>query len=106
MNPFIISGEPHGTNNYSVSMGYVTLHFSYKTLIGVHIFNNPGTLHEASFRVHNAWGPTTGRHMKAVGLEHAQVRTEEELYEIVRGALFADVVAAPLNQTDTLKEIA
>jgi hypothetical protein len=115
MNPFIIAGEPGsaGSSCYSVNLGSVKLHFSYKTLIGVHVFpagvtvtphrsfiraREPGGFAgEQSYRVENAWGPTTGRHMKALGLEHAAVKTEAELQELVRGALFADVVASPLN---------
>jgi hypothetical protein len=100
MSPFEIIAHPQEDtkNLYSVSMGAVTLHFSYKTLIGVHVFT-PG---EKSYRVENVWGRlyATGRHFrhfKLCGLDRALVRTERELQEIVRGALFADVVAAPLN---------
>jgi hypothetical protein len=106
---FEIIGNTYGTtgNCYSVAMGRVTLHFSYKTLIGVHVWwlksDHPGTSRDAAYRQKNVWGPTTGRHMKVCGLDgpSAKVCTEEELYEIVRGALFADVVAAPLNQGDS-----
>jgi hypothetical protein len=118
MRPFFINGTLHNVDGraskvYSVYMGHVALHFSYKTLIGVHVFpsevtvtqpdgispRQPGNYGgEQSYRVHNAWGPTTAKHMKQCGLDMAKVRTEEELYEIVRGALFVDVVHAPLNQ--------
>lgn len=109
MKPFEIVGQAHlvaGTeraaaNVYTVHMGSIQLHFSYNTLIGVHVFDPS----ERSYRVHNAWGPTTGKHMRQCGLDMARVVTESELFEIVRGALFADVVAAPLNHTD-MKEVA
>lgn len=108
MTPFGIAGSTYGTTGicYSVVLGRVTLHFSYKTLIGVHIWWTDaaytGTSRDVSYRQKNVWGPTTGRHMKVCGLDGPSVkeRTEEELYEIVRGALFEDVVAAPLNQGD------
>lgn len=103
--PFEIHGTTYGTTNcHSVVIGRVTLHFSYQTLIGVHVWWTDeaysGTSRDMAYRRENVWGSTTGRHMKVCGLTgpSVQVRTEEELYEIVRGALFADVVAAPLNQ--------
>lgn len=110
MTPFEISGTTYGTksNCYSVTMGHATLHFSYHTLVGVHVWwpdgDHTGTSRCGTYRQKNRWGPTTARHMKICALDGpgAQLRTEEELFEIVRGALFADVVAAPLNQGERL----
>lgn len=107
MPPFEIHGDSLGANNlFTVNIGNVSLHFSYRTLIGIHVHDRNDVtgmlLPTKSYRQENVWGPTTGKHVRKHGLEHAEIRTEAELCEIVRGALFEDVVRAPLNQGEQL----
>jgi hypothetical protein len=102
--PFTISGDPHGETGkcYTVHLPTVSLHFSYKTLVGIHVWGSSeggSNRTVGAFRQPNVWGPTTAKHMRAMGLEKTTPeRSEEELYEIVRGALFESVVHQPLNQ--------
>jgi len=48
-----------GSNFASVSFDNLTIHTSYKTVIG---FENV----DGRFVRENAWGPTTGKHMNAI----------------------------------------
>jgi aminopeptidase C len=66
--------------------GSHVLFISYETIIG------PSNSHGA-WRVENSWGPTTGRHMRGMGLtsDDFQVVDKEELNDRVKMAI-EDVV--------------
>jgi hypothetical protein len=102
MKPFTITGTQRSPNSYTVHLRDIALHFSYSTLVGVHVFA-PGIADPVkAYRQRNTWGSTTHRHMQDAGLTYKTVKvvTENELYEVVRGALFDAVIAAPLNHSD------
>lgn len=58
----------------------VTLCFSYDTLIGV-FYNGEGK------RRSNEWGPTTGKHINAMGLKQYKEVTETELEEFMQQSI-------------------
>ena len=87
---------------FMLEIGRVTLLFSHKTLIGVDVsYPYPSSGVEFCYELVGARhdpSPTMRRHVKQMGmLEPILLRTGEELQEVVRAALFEDLVAAPLN---------
>jgi len=66
------------TQAHTVTIGPVSLYFSYETLIGA----SNGT---HTVRVANSWGPTTGRHFNDLGIKDALI--VESLDEFVTYAL-------------------
>lgn len=93
---------------FMLNMGRVELLFSNDTLIGVNLSKDPyprsngvDFCYELAGARHGP-SPTMRRHVRQMGmLEPILLRTEGELQEIVRAALFDDLVAEPLNHHGT-----
>lgn len=71
------------TKMYAASLGSLSLFFSYDTLIGA----SYSGYRSGTVRLHNRWGPTTGRHFNEHGLQHARVVSEDELQAFVAHAV-------------------
>lgn len=74
------------TATYEVSLGNVTLSFSYSTLVGV---DGPLGRQYAE----NTWGPTTGRHLNDMGYRDGGAKevTQHELKRFASDSLIAQV---------------
>lgn len=83
-----IYGMPprRNTQTYEVSLGSVTLSFSYATLVGVH-----GTL--GSQYAENTWGPTTGRHLNEMGYRNGDAKevSHAELKKFAEASIIAKI---------------
>lgn len=53
----------HTPNYATVYVGDVTLYFSYHTVIGFHTYETGTVVRQ------NDWGPTTGKHINALGVD-------------------------------------
>jgi len=67
------SSRNYGLNSILVELGMIDLYFSYQTVVA---FRSPDTGLVIS---ENNWGPTTGKHLNAIG--HKDVRTSREEFE-------------------------
>ena len=59
-----------------VQIEYISLYFSYETLIGCRVAGR-------AYRLTNVWGPTTGKHFNHFGLKEASIVKEAELNKII-----------------------
>lgn len=69
---------------YKVCIGYVTLYFSYNTLIGV---RGP----DIKIRRENVWGPTTGGHINVYGLRDWPTGSEEQVEQTAKFLLATEL---------------
>lgn len=72
------SSDNYGAHCLVVSMGSVTVWFSYKTPIAFHVDGHSRVVHQ------NDWGPTTGKHLKWIdgGDKDAKKRrVDDETFE-------------------------
>ena len=67
------SNRNYGLNSILVELGIIDLYFSYQTVIA---FRSPDTGLVIS---ENLWGPTTEKHLSAIG--HKDVRIPREEFE-------------------------
>lgn len=74
----------HGTNRntkaYIVTVGEHDLYISYETVIA---YNGPRT----RFRMDNVWGPTTGRHMKEMGVYNYPTLSPEDFEKSLKAEM-------------------
>lgn len=64
----------YGINALRLDVGPLTVWFSYKTPVAFHAPGCPRVVR------HNAWGPTTGRHLKAIDGGRGE-RVDDETFE-------------------------
>lgn len=82
----IAPGSNRNTKCYRVSIAGNVFYVSYSTVVACHT-------EEGGVRIENSWGPTTGRHMKDMGVYGWQIVSEEELQLRIKRA----VMRAGLN---------
>lgn len=73
------------TKSYSLNIDDVNLFFSYETLIAA-------SYQDKRARVHNHWGPATGRHMKEMEVAHWPIMSSEELEEFAKQLLYTQAM--------------
>ena len=73
-------GSRRRTQCYEIWLGGHRFYVSYETLIG---YDGP----LGQFRRNNDWGPTTGRHMKEMGIYDYEVITQAELEDLEQAAV-------------------
>lgn len=83
----LTKGTNRNTPAHTIEIGDHTLFFSYQTLVGLTGRNREGVYQRLV--VENRWGPTTGRHMKEMGLrgDYFEVVTEEDMQARAADAL-------------------
>ena len=82
------------TKAYQVVLGNMSLFFSYSTCIA--FFHG-----RVGYRIDNSWGPTTGRHMREMGLHEYPIIPGEEFNQRLAAALY-DVACAETSDTKQL----
>ena len=68
------------TKCYRISIAGDTFYVSYETIIGA---STP----DGHVRLHNSWGPTTGRHMNDMGIRSYKEITDEEMQLVIRKSI-------------------
>ncbi len=83
--------HPSSRENFTqVTMGNVTVWFSYRTIIAVQVAGTPVVVRE------NRWGPTTGKHLNYIdggGAEAKRLRRPSGDFESMLSALNVTVTA-------------
>jgi hypothetical protein len=76
------SSENYGAHAMSLSVGNLTLYFSYKTVVAFQDGYNPLVI------IKNQWGPTTGKHLNAIdpdkNIRVSSVEFEEKLNAVLK----------------------
>lgn len=99
--------NPTGRNTqaYAVSIGTLTLYFSYETLVAM---SGPGI---EPCRLPNLWGPTTGRHINEMGVRDWPEVEADEMQRRLATTLVHQAFALlptdiePLSVASTLREV-
>lgn len=74
-------GSHRNTKCYQIGIGGDTFYVSYQTIIGARVWGEPPA------RLHNSWGPTTGRHINDMGIRDFREVEEAELQSLIRKSL-------------------
>lgn len=71
----------HTANYATVTVGNLTLHFSYETVIGMQWKSGPVIARE------NDWGPTTGKHLNRIQPDKSKRLPSAEFESVLAGVL-------------------
>ena len=92
------------TKAYRVFLGDAVIYISYETPVGLQGYIGSTWY---GVRRENAWGPTTGRHMKEMGIHHYQEVGEAEFEEMLEQMVTQAALREITNRLDEpLKEAA
>lgn len=75
------SSDNYGAHCLCVSMGPLTVWFSYKTPVAFQVDGSPKVVRQ------NEWGPTTGKHLNAIDGGDKKSRVDAQTFE----RMFAEV---------------
>lgn len=75
------SSDNYGAHCLCVSMGPITVWFSYKTPVAFQVDGSPKVVRQ------NEWGPTTGKHLNAIDGGDKKARVDAQTFE----RMFAEV---------------
>ena len=70
------------TEAYSIDIGYNRLYISYEAIVA---FTDSAM--NSSCRIENHWGPTTGRHMREMGVHDFPIVSDEEMERRIDSAI-------------------
>lgn len=75
-----MKGSERNTQCYIFKLAGIEFFISYNTIIAIRS-------DEGAVRLDNAWGPTTGRHMKEMGVKDFPIVDEETFQHTIRTSL-------------------
>ena len=75
-------GSDRNVQCHIVSIGPHNFFFSYETCVA---YDGPAS--DQPVRIHNHWGPTTGRHLSDMGVKDWRVLTDEEFAGVLARAM-------------------
>lgn len=81
MNVRLSKGSRRNTQCHIVEVGAHTYYFSYQTCVAY-----CGPAWPKCVRIHNHWGPTTGRHMSDMGVKQWEILPDEVFEEVLTKA--------------------
>lgn len=81
MNVRLRKGSRRNTQCHEVEVGPHTFYFSYQTCVAY-----SGPAYPKNVRIHNHWGPTTGRHMSDMGVKDWEILPDEVFEHVLTKA--------------------